>query len=355
MENNRKNDNLAILGIIKNCWDKKFLFVKVGLVCFILACLIIIPVPRYYWSTVKLAPELGFDDGTSSIGALANQFGLSFGGGTTGDAISPTIYPDVIHSYAFAKRLASIPVTTADSTLTCTYYTYIEKHQKKNPLFIPFRAAKRFFSSLFTSKKDSGSNSSEKDIDVFRPSKSQASVLSQIVDNLSCNIDIKTNLITIGVKDQDPLISASMAEIVSGELQKFIIDYRTNKANVDYLHYRDLVDEARSAYLKAQQDYASFSEGNTNVLLPRYRMKLEALENDMQLKFNAYSSMVTLLQTSEAKVQEKTPVFTVVNNASVALKPSGPKRMIFIFVMLVISMACTMFYVNLNDMKKLLK
>lgn len=52
----------------------------------------------------------------------------------------------------------------------------------------------------------------------------------------------------------------------------------------------------------------------------------------MQLKYNIYTQCVQQLQLSRAKLQEKTPVFTVVQQPTVAIKHSNtPKAVIVIF------------------------
>lgn len=68
------------------------------------------------------------------------------------------------------------------------------------------------------------------------------------------------------------------------------------------------------------------------------------MENEMQLKFNTYSAMRTQLEAMKAKLQEKTPAFTTLQNASVPIKPAGPKRMIFVLGMCVMSMFVTAFW-----------
>jgi uncharacterized protein involved in exopolysaccharide biosynthesis len=37
---------------------------------------------------------------------------------------------------------------------------------------------------------------------------------------------------------------------------------------------------------------------------------------------------------AKAKIQERTPAFTVIKGAAVPIKPAGPKRMIFVALML---------------------
>ena len=61
-------------------------------------------------------------------------------------------------------------------------------------------------------------------------------------------------------------------------------------------------------------------------------LKTEDLENDMQLKYNIYQQVVEQLQLAQAKVQEKTPAFTVVQSASVPIRPSSRSKIMTIFI-----------------------
>ena len=71
-------------------------------------------------------------------------------------------------------------------------------------------------------------------------------------------------------------------------------------------------------------------------MLESIRAKQNDLENDMQLKYNTYTTLMTQYQTAKAKVQERTPAFTIVRGASMPIKPSGPKRLIFVLGMVVV-------------------
>ena len=46
---------------------------------------------------------------------------------------------------------------------------------------------------------------------------------------------------------------------------------------------------------------------------------------------------MTQYQAAKAKVQERTPAFTVIKGAAMPIKPSGPKRMIFVLGMVVVA------------------
>ena len=74
---------------------------------------------------------------------------------------------------------------------------------------------------------------------------------------------------------------------------------------------------------------------------------MQDMENDMQLKYNTYSTLNTQLQAAMAKVQENTPAFTTLTNATVPIKPAGPKRMIFVAFMLILAtLGATVWYLR---------
>jgi uncharacterized protein involved in exopolysaccharide biosynthesis len=117
---------------------------------------------------------------------------------------------------------------------------------------------------------------------------------------------------------------------VSSKLQVFITNYRTQKARHDVEYYKSLTAKTKADYEKARRLYGSYSDANMDLVLESVRSKQNDLENDMQLKFNAYTAMVTQLQAAEAKLRERTPAFTMLQGASVPIKPAKPRRMIFV-------------------------
>ena len=101
--------------------------------------------------------------------------------------------------------------------------------------------------------------------------------------------------------------------------------------------------ESKHEYEKARQLYGSYADANTDVVLASMRAKQDDLENDLQLKYNAYNTMVAQYQAAKAKVQERTPAFTIVKGAAVPIKAAKPKRMLFVLGMLVLAFFVTTF------------
>lgn len=321
----------------------KVYYVSMPLVL-ILAYLILVCIPRYYTSSVTLAPETtdspsgGFSSTLSSLGISA----LSKLGNN--DAISPDLYPDLIESNDFVIKMFPLEVTTKDNKITTSYYDYLAHHRKQAwwNLCIGY-----IIDKLKTPEPDNYKGRKNEEIKVFSMTKKQQEIAALIKHNTKCNIDQKTGSIGISVTDQDPRISAQIANQTAQQLLAFIIEYRTKKAKNDYAYYSKLCDKAKYNYERSRQVYAAYSDANFDPNLESIRSKLEDLENDMQLKFNVYSSMSTQKQAALAKIQEKMPAFTTIESATIPTRPAGPKRAIgAIAIMLLYSIVLSVYYLR---------
>ena len=187
----------------------------------------------------------------------------------------------------------------------------------------------------------------------YQLTQQQNIIAEKIRKNIIINVNSKNGVITISTTAQSPLVCKILADSVRDQLQKHITAYRTNKARTDWLYYKKLTEEAKQAYEKARQLYGSYTDANSDVVLQSYRLKQEDLENDMQLKFNAYSALNNQQQSAKARVQERTPAFTIIKGAAVPLKPTGPKRMIFVLSMLVLISIITTLIILRKDISEI--
>ncbi|MBQ8047001.1 MAG: chain-length determining protein [Prevotella sp.] len=326
-----KNTEVIDLGhIFKLLFSKKLHFCKVLGTTFILASAFIVCIPRYYRSEIKLAPELDNSLADGAIGSLASSFGFDIGSMATTDAISPELYPELLQTNDFIVQLFPMTVENEEGTLKTDYFTYMAKHQKHAWWTKVIAKIKR----LFTKK---GEVAGKGEIDPLHLNKMQQNIVNMIANNINCSIDRKTSLITINVTDQDKRICATVADSIRLKLQSFITDYRTNKARIDVEYYKKLVKESHADYEQARRLYAGYADSHTDASLISVRSKSDDLENDMQLKYNTYSTMNNQLQAAQAKLQQRTPAFTLLKGAAVPIKPAGPKRMIFVLMMLMLA------------------
>ncbi len=340
------NNQIKFKDIWQALLKHKRLFIKVIATTFVIACFLTLSIPNYYSAGVTLAPEMSGKSSGGSLSALASTFGVSLGASSTSDAISPTLYPDMMNSVKFKTSLFPIKVHEIDSDEEMTYYEYLLNHQRypwwsyvlglKNVLIGAVR-------SLFVSTNSNEENNSA--VNPFMLTKEQATVIKYGINRkISCDVDARTMVISISVTDQDPLVAAVMADSVKQRLQDAITFYRTSKARVDLEYNKKLYAETKARYDDARQMYAAYADANQNMILQRDRNKLIELENEMQLRYQAFSTVAAQLQAAEAKVQEATPAFTTIQNATVPVKKSGPRRAIIVFFLCFLSGFCMCVY-----------
>lgn len=307
------------------------LYYKTLPVVFIVACLYTLGMPNYYNAVVQLVPEA--NSGTmGSLASIASSFGFNIGGGSKdGDAITPSLYPDFMSSVAFRTSLFDIKVQKDGEDRVMSYYDYL-KNEQKLPWWSDVLDA---FWGLFGSKKPEG-NKIQK-VNPFRLTPEQRSMVNTIGRKIECDINKRNEVISIKVTDQDPLVAATVADSVKERLQQALTEYRTKKARHDLAYVETLYKDAKAKYDRSCELYAEFMDSNQGVLLETVRLRQTKLENEMQMLYNNYNAISTQLLAAKAKVQEDTPAFTELQNATVPLLKAGPKRgrIVLIFMLLV--------------------
>lgn len=333
--NENEKDIIDLGKIAKTLWGKRKTFFIVWPIVFALSCLWIFPQPRYYKCDVKLAPE-GIDE-TGGIASIASSFGFNIGDMASSDAIYPMLYPDLFDSPEFIAKIFDITVVSDDETINTDYYTYLIKHQKKNWLTSPFKKMIKSFKEMLSSQPKPVPRKEGEKINPFKMNKTDYDIMMLVQENIKCNIDKKTNVISISVEDQDRQICALLADSIKERLQAYIIDYRTKKVRQDVAYYQHLTDSVKAEYEKALSAYSSYAEGHLNLSMQSYVEYGNKLKNEVDTKLTAYNTFNTQLIAAQAKVQERTPSFTTLKSATVPQKPSRPKRMIFVAAMLILT------------------
>jgi capsular polysaccharide biosynthesis protein len=320
-------------------------------IAFVVACIYAFSLPKTYSCKVMLAPELSTTTSRNSLSALASSFGLNMGATRNGsEALFPTLYPDLMNSVDFKTSLFPVKVRRDKDTKEMTYYDYLLKEQKRPWWSSAIGTVVGGIAGLFSSDDATGVKSNtNKEVDPFRLTKKQTAIAQAINSRVRCDVDKKTLVITIMVVDQDPLICATVADSVKNRLQRFITDYRTSKVREDLKYNQKIYTEAKREYDKARQLYASFSDANQDVILQSVRTKLNDLENEMQLKFNAYNAISVQLQEAKAKVQQETPAFTTLQSATVPVGPSAPRKSRILLVWLFLAFLGTTLWAFYKD------
>ena len=323
-----EEQEIDLIELAQKVWASRKLVFKACGYAVLVGLVVAFSIPKEYSTSVTLAPETGGKSGGGSMGALAAMAGISLGASSGEDALSPELYPDIVSSTPFLIELFDVKVKDQKDKIDTTLYAYLDEYQR-GPWWgaitsAPFKAL-GWVISLFKDKEGVAAKT-----DPFRLTKDEAAIATALSKRISVSVDKKTGVTTLSVTMQDPLISASLTDTVMRCLQNYITDYRTNKARHDLAFTEKLYKEAKDNYTAAQSKYASFVDANQNIILLSYRAEQERLQNEMNLAYNVYTQVAQQLQMAKAKVQEITPVYTVVQPASVPLRPAKPNKVMIL-------------------------
>jgi len=328
---------------IGRCLKKhKKLYGKVLLASIIFGLIVAFSIPNTFKCEVSLAPELGANNGMNlgslgSLGSLASSMGLDISAaGKMGDAITPILYPDLMNSVDFKAALFNVKVQRKEDKEPMSYYDYLKK-ERSEPWW------ESAVKMIMPEPEDKDT------VDPFELTMAQEEIAKIVSENVTCEIDKKTGVIKIVVKDQDARVSAVMADSVKERLQDFLTMYRTKKARHDLAYVEGLCRDAKKDYERVRQKYVEFMDANQDLVLQSVRQKQTDLENDMQLYFNNYNSLCSEVLSAKAKVLEVTPAFTTLQSATIPLRKSSPKRSIIMIVVLALSIFFTTVYILYDE------
>lgn len=306
---------------------------KWGCYSALVALILVIDLPKKFDSTATLAPEIVQKTGlSSSMSSLASLAGVNLTNlGPTMDAMYPDLYPKIINSDPFLVELFSMPVAVPqfrDEPVQTDLYTYYYEYLDgpwwgviaNFVLNAPLKAlfwVKDQIKALITGEEEIEEGGYH-NINPLKLTKEQEKILEAIRESISVSVDKKTGVITISARTQNAVISKQMCDKIVENLLTYVVRYRTEKARKDVAYYEGLVQEARDNYYAIQKKYAEYVDANHGLTRQSIRIEQERLQNETNLAFTLYNQVCQQLQMAEAKVQQETPVFTVVSPAVVA-------------------------------------
>ena len=307
---------IDIVDLAVKLWGKRRRILRWGLIGAVVGVIVALSIPKEYVATVTLVPESTVGKSSRSLGSLAALAGIGGGDMSGGrEAVYPGLYPDVVSSVPFALDLSEVVLPTGiKDEETMALKQILGKHTSRPwwsvIMGFPSRIAAMFDNSAdvepkLSTKASVASDSVVEDINFYQPNSLQLS---------------KSQMGLVGLVNS----RVSLADTVANRLTRFVTAYRTNKARHDLVFAKQINQEAQQRYYDAQRAYAKALDRNQGIVLRSASIELERLQNEAALAYNLYNSTSQQVQVAEVKVQESTPVFTVMQPAVVPFKAAKP-------------------------------
>lgn len=347
MEEIKKSNEIDIIALAITVLKEWKTLLKFTGVSVILGIIVALNTPKTYTSQVILAPELssGGLGMSSNLADMASSFGIDLGSKSSMDAIYPEIYPDIFASTDFIHSLFDVKVRLQDDNTERTFIHHIKKETK-----FPFwDYPKMWLANALKKPEPMIKGTALGKVDPFRMSKDDAKLCENIGKSITCSIDKKTSEITITMTDQDPMVAAIMVDTLQRRLQAYITDYRTKKARADFEYYDKMTKEAEKKYNIQESSYSGYSDSHRKALLKSVNVKEQSLHDKMSSAHDIYSTMSKMREQSLAKIQERTPAFTMIQSAKMPHKPSSRPRAVTVLLFIVLGVILDCIYIMYKD------
>lgn len=348
--NNKEEKGIDLLELGKKLWENKKFIIKCSIVGVILGVVIAFSIPKEYTTTVVLITESNSTTG-GGMSALASMAGINLNANSSEDIFSPELYPEVLKSTPFVQGFLDVVVIDESQGINTTLYDYLEKEQQESwwTYIIKFPAA--IIQMIAGSKNEEDlATKSHRYI-----SGEDQKIIENLTQAYTINTDKKTGITTIEVTAQSSIISAYLADTLTSYLQSYIISQRTKKAATDLNNSKELFAQTQTEYYRAQSELAKFVDQNHGLSQAKHVVHKDRLQSEVSLTFSVYNQMAQQVQVNMIKVQDNTPVFTIIQPPIEPLVPSSPKKKIILLGFIILSITVASIWSIKNDLLSILK
>lgn len=327
-------------------WAKrKYILYVVG-VFFVLGLLTAIFQKPVYISSCSFVPLSSSSRTTrSSLSSLAAMAGIDLGDMSSGEALSPLIYPQLLQNVEFNKELMRVPL-------------HFKKYDEPVSLYELATGTKNHGFSLSTVKKYTiglpgvvigairgkqpdlllPASDGKKEISTF--TKDEYKVYMILSHMLSLTVDKKNGYLTISAKTSEPLAAAELCQGAMDLMQKYIADFKLEQARDKLLYLQARREETKEDYLTKQMELAQFTDANKGTLTAAIQARRQQLTSEYDLAFALYTEVSKQLLQAELQVKNDTPVLSAVKPVSVPMHKSNSRAktlVVWIFMGILIS------------------
>lgn len=324
--------------------EKKTIYISLIISLFI-AVLIVILTPKLYKTQISLLAESNSRSSAGLLGQLGGMsgfdvgglMGLDLSGGGRADALTPDLYPNIVKSTTFLIEVLNEKIIEPKSNTEILVASYLSDYTKPSisgllPFLIGNLKSKKDIDSIISSNKGQPLKLNKRQEDLIKALSDIIEI--KVIKSGGGLTGGESKIINVSVEAQNAEVSAYLAELVVSNLKQYIINYNTGKAknDLEFIDARYL--DAREKYYKTQNALADFDDSNINVILASVGTKRARLETENSLAAGLYNGLAQKLEQSKIIVQDRTPVFTIIEPAKIPLRKSKPKTSLIVISLL---------------------
>lgn len=336
-ENNRpiNEDEIDLVEIVKKLWKNRKFILKVTIVFAVLGFIVAISTPNVYTASCTMVPQTGQKSTGGSLGGLAAMAGINLGNMSSGEVLSPNVYPKIMTNINFQKELMYSKFHFQGIKEPITLYDFYtdKKYQKFNLT----GSIKKYTIGLpgVIINTIRGKKTAETKSDTFAIqtiTATEISVIELINQNLSLSFNSKDGFISLSANMSEPRVAAELAQKSQELLQKYITEFKVEKVESNLVFVERSFDEAKKNFENKQAELARFRDANKSFSSAMARTQEEKLSSEYNLLLGIYTELAKQKEQAKISVTETTPILTVIEPVVVPIKKSKPSRAMILII-----------------------
>lgn len=326
-----EEEEIDLLELALRFWAKRKFIIKIVSVFIVLGLFVAIFSPKEYSASCTVVPQSGEKTMSGSLGGLAAMAGISLGNMGAGETLSPKVYSKVMNNVNLQKELINTVVNFEDIEEPVTlldYYTN-EKYAKPSVMGTIMKYTIGLPGVIIGAIKGEPKENPLLDGNastLATLTKEELECMKILETKMSLNVNDKEGYVTISANMPEALVAAQVTERIMYLLQKYVTEFKIEKAAANYEFIKQQYNEAWEQYKEKQEEYAKFKDANRSITTALAATKEEQIKNDYNLAYSLYSELAKQKVQAEIKVKEDTPILTVVEPVIVPREKSKPKR-----------------------------
>lgn len=326
-----KEEGIDLVFFSKMFWGGRNTVIKSIIIFAFIGFLIAIFSKKEYTASATMVPQInnpvGNLGGLSSIASLA---GFNLDMNVAGFEISPVLYPKIVNSTSFQLQIMNANYEFSELAKPITLFEYYNEHYKpslfeiieKYTIGLPGLIRKNLKKQEKTSKKIES--------ETIALTIEQNELREKLEEKLFIEVNDKEGYLVLVSEFHQPYLSAQIGLEAQKLLQDYITQLKVKKAKAELDFIQERFKEKKEEFEIAQRKLAIFRDENKNIASSIVRTEEEKLENEYQLAFEVYSELAKQLEQARIKVEEDTPVFSVIDEITVPVKKSKPQRFLIL-------------------------
>lgn len=347
------SEEIDLRDLIVQLWKgRKFILTVTG-IFFIVGIFVAFTSPVSYTASCTVVPQTG-QKGGNNLGGLASMMGVNLGSSSTGEILSPAMYPQIVKSVPFCCELMQTPIPVKKSPTSITLYDYYtdKQYQPKSLLKWVKKYTVGLPGVILSTIRKSGP------IDeapvaytdtvigkIISLTPKERNAISAIQQNILFESNPKGGYIKLGYTFAEPEAAAAIADNLFKTLEKYVKNYKAQKQQDNLLFVEWSYTEARNDFLQKQGNLAAFQDANRGLVSAVARATERRLSSEYDIAFTVYNELAKQLEQAKLALKESTPVLTVIDPVVVPQQSSEPRRYMIMVVFLLLGLIIGMGWV----------